>query len=224
MSEPRTPAPSETSGEDESRSEEEADETGAVIQQAESLHITEPEEIHILSPAAAAMATATETITEQLRHTAIDDEIRRIAEEAEAYLRPIDPSTSHRMTADDATIFRAPEENPKEEEGDPQEEEEPQEEDKASEEASEEDHQEEDHPEEEHKEVLCLDWRPSPSPLSTEPPPSHAHVTTIAISIAFALVAPPAIRLLSRLNALNTLLAHLASSHPVPPHPTFARF
>ncbi|KAH9029731.1 hypothetical protein EDB84DRAFT_1603646 [Lactarius hengduanensis] len=48
------------------------------------------------------MATATITHDE-----VANEEARRIREEAEAILRPIHPSTGHRMTADDAAIYRA---------------------------------------------------------------------------------------------------------------------
>jgi len=84
-SEPRTPAPSETSQEgDQSESEDES-EVAEIAQAAESLHIAEPETIHIRSPEVE-MATATITHTEEM----IAEEVRRIAEEAEAHLRPID--------------------------------------------------------------------------------------------------------------------------------------
>ncbi|KAH9030849.1 hypothetical protein EDB83DRAFT_2525871 [Lactarius deliciosus] len=98
-SEPRTPAPSETSGDETSNNEDEP-EIEEVIQTAESLHLNEPETIHVHAPAE--MATATTTHEELAT-----EEARRITEEAEAYLRPINPTTGHRMTADDAAIFRA---------------------------------------------------------------------------------------------------------------------
>ncbi|KAH8976831.1 hypothetical protein EDB92DRAFT_1823119, partial [Lactarius akahatsu] len=98
-SEPRTPAPSETSGDDEETNDEES-EVGDIIQTAESLRINEPENIEIHPPAEMATTTITEV------DTAIE-EARRITEEAEAYLRSINPTTGHRMTADDAAIFRA---------------------------------------------------------------------------------------------------------------------
>ncbi|KAH9168016.1 hypothetical protein EDB89DRAFT_2074399 [Lactarius sanguifluus] len=105
------------------------------------------------------MATTTETIAEQLRHTAIDDEIRRIAEEAEAQLQPINPSTGHRMTADDAAIFRAEEDathhlDPDQEDRQAEAEREEDHRDATSGEFSEEDRPEEDHPEEDHPEEV----------------------------------------------------------------------
>ncbi|KAH9015692.1 hypothetical protein EDB85DRAFT_1898580 [Lactarius pseudohatsudake] len=105
-SEPRTPAPSETSGEDdqmEDDEEEDEPEVAAITQTAESLHITEPEVIHIHSPATA-HRMATTTITEE---NLINEEERRIREEANAILLPIHPATGHRMDADEAAIFRA---------------------------------------------------------------------------------------------------------------------
>ncbi|KAH8977759.1 hypothetical protein EDB92DRAFT_1957470 [Lactarius akahatsu] len=50
---------------------------------------------------------ATTTTTEVREEIALAEEARRIAEEAESYLQPINPATGHRMTADDAAIFRA---------------------------------------------------------------------------------------------------------------------
>ncbi|KAH8998380.1 hypothetical protein EDB83DRAFT_2534102 [Lactarius deliciosus] len=99
-SEPRTPAPSETSGEEETSNAGDESEIEDVVQTAESLRINEPETIHVHSPAAMATATVTQ---EDLAAK----EVRRITEEAEAYLRPINPTTGHRMTADDVAIFRA---------------------------------------------------------------------------------------------------------------------
>ncbi|KAH9030777.1 hypothetical protein EDB85DRAFT_2146507 [Lactarius pseudohatsudake] len=101
-SEPRTPAPSKTSREDDqTEADDEESEVAAVTQTAELLHITEPEVIHIRSPVAAAMATITQ------EETLINEEVRRIREEANAVLLPIHPSTGHRMDADEAAIFRA---------------------------------------------------------------------------------------------------------------------
>ncbi|KAH8991292.1 hypothetical protein EDB92DRAFT_1995091 [Lactarius akahatsu] len=99
-SEPRTPTPSETSGDDEETNDDEESEVGEIIQTAESLRINEPESIEVRPPADMATATITQ---EDLAL----EEARRITEEAESYLRPINPTTGHRMTADDAAIFRA---------------------------------------------------------------------------------------------------------------------
>ncbi|KAH9066053.1 hypothetical protein EDB83DRAFT_2519506 [Lactarius deliciosus] len=92
-SEPRTPAPSETSGNDSEETSNRGDESEIkeVIQTAESLRLNEPETIHIHAPAEMATATVTQ---EELA----TEEVRRITEEAEAYLRPINPATGHRMT------------------------------------------------------------------------------------------------------------------------------
>ncbi|KAH9051664.1 hypothetical protein EDB87DRAFT_1735101 [Lactarius vividus] len=76
----------------------------SLVQQAESLRIQEPETTNVLSPATN-MATATYT-TEQLAQMA-QEEARRIREEVEAILLPINPHTGHRMTADDTAITRA---------------------------------------------------------------------------------------------------------------------
>ncbi|KAH8978762.1 hypothetical protein EDB92DRAFT_2119081 [Lactarius akahatsu] len=99
-SEPRTPAPSETSEDNEETDNDEESEVGEIIQTAESLRINEPENIEVHPPADMATATITQ---EDLTL----EEARRITEEAESYLRPINPTTGHRMTADDAAIFRA---------------------------------------------------------------------------------------------------------------------
>ncbi|KAH9016609.1 hypothetical protein EDB84DRAFT_1443062 [Lactarius hengduanensis] len=101
-SEPRTPAPSEGSESEhtsDQESEEEDNETSQLVQQAESLHINEPEVIHINPP-----EMATETITQE---ELVNEEVRRIQAEAEAILLPINPETRHRMTADDAALYRA---------------------------------------------------------------------------------------------------------------------
>ncbi|KAH8981618.1 hypothetical protein EDB92DRAFT_1820177 [Lactarius akahatsu] len=56
------------------------------------------------------MATTTATTT--MEEATAAEEARRIAEEAESYLQPINPTTGHRMTANDSTIFRAEGEDP----------------------------------------------------------------------------------------------------------------
>ncbi|KAH8989498.1 hypothetical protein EDB92DRAFT_1947464 [Lactarius akahatsu] len=99
-SKPRTPAPSETSQDDEETDNDNESEVGDIIQTAESLRINEPENIEVHPPA----EMATTTITQE--DIAIE-EARRVTKEAKAYLRPINPTTGHCMTADDAAIFRA---------------------------------------------------------------------------------------------------------------------
>ncbi|KAH8981478.1 hypothetical protein EDB92DRAFT_1953103 [Lactarius akahatsu] len=99
-SEPRTPAPSETSGDDDEETNDDESEVDNIVQTAESLRLNEPENIEIHPPE----GMATVTIVQEDLAT---EEARRITEEAEAYLRPINPTTGHRMTADDAAIFRA---------------------------------------------------------------------------------------------------------------------
>ncbi|KAI9434487.1 hypothetical protein H4582DRAFT_2176304 [Lactarius indigo] len=90
-SEGRDPNQTETSG-------------GAIqdllIERAESAHITEPEPIHIRSPAIMA------TITRAMEEVAME-EARVIQDEARNVVMPINPETGVRMTADDAAIFRA---------------------------------------------------------------------------------------------------------------------